>query len=235
MTIRFIDKDPGDILTVTFDFTADAEAVTSPTITVTVLQGTDATPAAILLGAPTIEGAIVRQRVQAGADGVARVPLELPDFAGELRLMEAILPVRARPMGSPAVPVYLTEAQFEQRFGQTELGELLGSGSNYAEAENDAAGLVNGYLSARYTLPLTSVPKMVQGWVADITRYRLWDDHAPEEVRRRYEDALAQLKLLAQGTIALPPGSDGTPSAPGVAFGGYSATRVFTSDTLRTF
>ena len=235
MTIRFIDKDPGDIVTVTFDFTADAEAVTSPTITVTVLQGTDATPAAILLGAPTIEGAIVRQRVQAGADGVD-YGLQCFAFNGSDRYsIEAILPVRARPMGSPAVPVYLTEAQFEQRFGQTELGELLGSGSNYAEAENDAAGLVNGYLSARYTLPLTSVPKMVQGWVADITRYRLWDDHAPEEVRRRYEDALAQLKMVAQGTIALPPGSDSAPVSAPLAFGGFSAARVFTDCSLKGF
>lgn len=129
---------------------------------------------------------------------------------------------------------YITQGDFEKRFGEAELADLTAS-NDFAACAADATNLINGYMAARYTLPLVSVPEMVKAWAADITRYRLWDEHAPEEVRRRYEDALAQLKLLAQGTIALPPGADGAPSAPGMNFGGYSAPRVFTSCSLKDF
>ena len=235
MSTRFNDKDPVDVVTVTFDFTPDAPEVTSPAVTIAVVVGTDPDPSLMLVGAPLVQGAIVYQRIQGGINGNSYALQCLAFNGGDRYSIEAILPVRTRPVVSQAVARYIAEAQFEQRFGVAELSDLLSNGASFAEAENDAASLIDGYLSTRYTLPLVSVPMIVKGWAGDITRFKLWDDHAPEEVRRRYEDALAQLKLLAQGTIALPPGSDGTPSAPGVAFGGYSATRVFTSDTLRTF
>lgn len=129
---------------------------------------------------------------------------------------------------------YITAADFEKRFGETELADLTAS-NDFAACAADATNLINGYMAARYTLPLVSVPDMVKAWAADITRYRLWDEHAPEEVRRRYEDALAQLKLLSTGSIALPPGADGAAAAQPLKFGGYSADRVFTADTLRGY
>lgn len=235
MTTRFDEKDPSDVITLTFDFSDYATAVTAPAIVVTVAQGTDPSPSAILVGSPTVEGALVRQRVQNGVDGVTYA-FQCAAYNGSDRYtIEAILPVRTRPALSTAVPIYVTEAKFEQRFGATELAELLSDGTNYAEAENDAAGLVNGFLAARYTLPLTSVPDMVIGWTCDVTRFKLWDDHAPEEIRKRYEDTLAQLKMVSQGLIALPPGSDGVSSASPIAFGGYSNDRVFTSTTLSAY
>lgn len=131
---------------------------------------------------------------------------------------------------------YITQTGLQERFGATEIADLAESDTNaVARACTDATNLINGYLSARYTLPLTSVPDMVVGWAADIARYRLWDDQAPEEVRRRYEDTLKQLEQLAKGLIALPPGTDGAPVSGPINFGGYSATRVFTEDTLRGY
>jgi len=138
---------------------------------------------------------------------------------------------------------YIDGTGLRQRFGTKEVDDLIGADplavpaeagdvDKLARACGDATTMIDGYLAGRYTLPLVSVPNMVQGWAADVARYRLWDEHAPEEVRRRFEDALSQLKLLAQGLIALPPGSDGTPASAGLKFGGYSAARVFTSDTL---
>ena len=61
-------------------------------------------------------------------------------------------------------------------------------------AIDDAEGLVNGYLSVRYVLPLTFVPLLVSNWVADIVRFKLWDNKASAEVRQRYEDVLRQLE-----------------------------------------
>lgn len=138
---------------------------------------------------------------------------------------------------------YIDGAGLRQRFGN-EIDQLIGADAEadppaagdterLARACEDATNLVDGYLGGRYALPLSSVPDMVRAWAADVARYRLWDDRAPEEVRRRYEDALRQLELTAKGTISLPPGSDGArPSAGGLAFGGFSADRVFTQDTL---
>lgn len=131
---------------------------------------------------------------------------------------------------------YIDQAGLQQRFGATEIADLAESDAQaVARACSDATTMIDGYLAARYTLPLKSTPAMVVAWAADIARYRLWDEHAPEEVRRRFEDALAQLKLLSQGVIALPPGTDGAAVAQPLNFGGYSAARVFTADTLKHF
>jgi phage gp36-like protein len=130
---------------------------------------------------------------------------------------------------------YITQTEFEKRFGESELANLTES-TDFNAAAADATSLIDGYLASRYTLPLSTVPPMVQSWAADVARYRLWDDRAPEEVRKRYEDVLQQLGQLARGLFSLPPGSDGAkPAGGGIAFGGYCADRVFTSDTLAGF
>ena len=236
-TIRFNDKDPGDEITVEFDFSAAPEAIAAPSLTITLFAGSDPDAAAMLAGTPSVLGRKVYQRVRAGLDGCDYL-LQCSALSGVDRYsIEAVLPVRVRPALVGAVPRYLTEAEFEQRFGESELSDLLREMNSYTRAENDAASLVDGYLSARYTLPLVSVPGIVKGWVADITRFKLWDEAAPEEVRQRYEDAIAGLKDLARGLISLPPGSDGTPAAAqtGLFFEGYSAERVFTMDSLKRF
>lgn len=142
---------------------------------------------------------------------------------------------------------YITREELEQRFGPTEIADLLDDDADEtesaAEADSltaaiaDASNLIDGYLASRYTLPLASVPEIVKGWAADIARFRLWADQAPEQVRQRYEDAIAQLKDLAKGLLSLPPGSDGAqPEASGAAGIDYfSNCRLFTEDTLKDF
>lgn len=141
---------------------------------------------------------------------------------------------------------YIDGTGLRQRFGEQEIDDLIGADNDadpvvtgdvekLGRACEDATTLIDGYMASRYSLPLASVPDIVVNWAADIARFRLWDDHAPEEVRRRYEDTLEQLQQLSKGIIALPPGSDGAPAAQPVVFGGYSAPRVFTRDTLRGF
>lgn len=141
---------------------------------------------------------------------------------------------------------YIDRTGLEQRFGVAEIAELLDddSGGTESSAETasltraceDATAMVDGYLSSRYGLPLASVPDLVVGWAADIARFKLWDDHAPEEVRRRYEDTISALRDLARSLISLPPGSDGAPVS-GSPFNsdGFSDERVFTAATLAGF
>lgn len=235
MTTRFEDKEVGETVTLEFDFSGKAAAVASPVVTVTVASGTDSSPSAILSGSPAVVGAKVFQRVTGGVNGVVYAIECQANNGADVLTIDALLPVINRPLVSDATPRYLSQAQFEQRFGVRELQDLAADGNDYARAENDAAGIVDGYLAARYSLPLVSVPGMVLGWVADIARFRLWDEQAPEEVRRRYEDAIGQLRDLANGKIALPPGTDGTQASAPVDFAGFSATRVFTEETLKDF
>ncbi|GIX17702.1 MAG: hypothetical protein KatS3mg119_1888 [Rhodothalassiaceae bacterium] len=68
----------------------------------------------------------------------------------------------------------------------------------------DADAEIDGYLAARYDLPLSPVPAVLTRLATDIARYRLWDDRAPEEVRQRYEDAVRLLREIADGRHRLP-------------------------------
>jgi len=236
MSIRWQDKDPADVITVEFDFTLDATSVSSPTVTVSVVTGADPDPGLILVGSPTISGAIVRQRVQNGLGGVDYFFKCVASNGSDVLTIDAVLPVRARPIVVAYVPRYITEAQVERRFGIDELTDLQRSGNSFGQAEAEAASLIDGYLATRYTLPLVSVPQIVTGWAGDITRFKLWDERAPDEIRTRYDDALEQLTQLSRGQIALPPGSDGVAVvSSGFAVDGFSAERVFTAETLADY
>lgn len=235
MTTRFDDKDPQAEVTVEFDFGPDITSVSNAAVTIAVASGTDPGAASMLVGSPSVLGARVLQRIRAGLHGVDYALECLADVSSGRLSIDAILPVRDRPIVDTAAPRYCTEAQFERRFGQRELADLLANGHGFAQAENDSASMIDGYLAARYTLPLTSVPAIVTGICADLTRYRLWDQAAPDEVRRRYEDALTQLRDLAAGRLSLPPDASGIAPTGGLVFDGYSDERVFTSETLKGF
>lgn len=132
--------------------------------------------------------------------------------------------------------MYIDKAGLEARFGAAEIAELSGGVQTPIDkAIADAEATIDGYIASRYALPLAYVPSLVAGWAADIARFRLWDKQAPDEVRTRYEDAIAALKDLAKGLISLPPDAGGTPPAASFAYGAFAAERVFTADTLAGF
>ena len=126
---------------------------------------------------------------------------------------------------------YVTLAEFALAFGEQESDELVADGPTFVAAETKASALVDGYVAAKYSLPLANVPAIVKGWTLDIARFFLWEDRAPEEVRSRYDLAVEQLRDLARGVMKLPPDVN-APQASGFATAGFSAERVFTSDTL---
>ena len=65
----FSPKDPLEVVTITFDFSALTSSVSAPVITVTSSSGAlDPNPSAVLSGVPQVNGAQVMQQVALGQD-----------------------------------------------------------------------------------------------------------------------------------------------------------------------
>lgn len=125
------------------------------------------------------------------------------------------------------------------RFGETEIVQLTDIGEVATgdivtdvldRALEDADAEINGYLAARYVLPLGSTPTLVVGLAADIARYRLYRDNVTETVEKRYKAAVKMLENIAGGKISLGLDSANTPAqvTDAVQFG--TSTRVFGRD-----
>lgn len=102
------------------------------------------------------------------------------------------------------------------RYGEQELlrlTDLTGSGvvdtATCNVALDDASALIDGYLAGRYPLPLLHVPTALVPICCDIARHRLYGDQAPEQIAKRNEAALAFLKSVGKGELALGLASDG--------------------------
>ena len=138
---------------------------------------------------------------------------------------------------------YCTQADLEERFGAQELIQLTdetnvppstASAAEITAACAEAASLIDGYLTGRYTLPLSTVPDVLKKWACDIARFFLWDDRAGEgsAVRRGYEDAVKQLESVAAGKFRLVESSGTPPAASGGSVAIVASDRVFTDDLL---
>lgn len=106
--------------------------------------------------------------------------------------------------------MYATEADLVARFGESienlklmhEVDAEKGSQA-VLEAIQDATEEINGHIGGRYSLPLPNVPSNLKRMACDIARYRLYFEQPTEEVRKRYEDAIAFLKRVADNKAHL--------------------------------
>lgn len=107
---------------------------------------------------------------------------------------------------------YASQNDLSARFGLDELAQVSDqSGRGVLDQDvvdralEDANAEVDGYLSARYSLPLAlaNIPAILKRVTCDIARYRLWNDRASDEVRQRYEDARRLLEQIAAGKVRL--------------------------------
>ena len=137
---------------------------------------------------------------------------------------------------------YVTLAQLTARFGEQMLISLTDRGVDAlgvidtdvidrALAETDA--LIDGYLTGRYALPLTTSETLLVGVAQAITIYNLHLYETPEKITADYKAAIRTLEQLAQGTIKL---SAAGVEAPSTGTTGAQITdreRPFTEDNLR--
>jgi len=130
---------------------------------------------------------------------------------------------------------YVTQQQLVARFGEEELIQLTDRANVGAidaavlnQAIADAGAEIDGYLAGRYQLPLAQVPSVIALYCGDITRYRLYDDAARDEVRKRYEDAMKFLRLVSEGKVRLGADEPAAPAAGSVQM--ETSGRVFGRD-----
>lgn len=106
---------------------------------------------------------------------------------------------------------YCTRDDMVVRFGEEEIIRLTDHDNSTGvvvddvlnRALEDAAGEIDGYIAVRHSLPLPQVPAMLIQIACDIARYYLYEDHAHDQVRERYEDARRRLEGIAAGRIHL--------------------------------
>jgi phage gp36-like protein len=115
------------------------------------------------------------------------------------------------------------------------------------QALADASAEIDGYLESRFALPLSDPPAVLVRLACDIAMYRLQalrPLHDLAEARKRYEDAIALLTRVADGSLTLGLAPDNL--EPGEAAGavvtqaggdqtGALPRRVFNRGTLKGF
>lgn len=117
---------------------------------------------------------------------------------------------------------YAVQQDLVERFGSAEILQLTDRNNTgsidatvVSRALTDADAKINGYLAARYTLPLSNIPTELVGVAADIARYQLYDTAATPQVAQRYKDAMQFLKDVSSGAASI--GVDAANIAPSVA------------------
>lgn len=109
--------------------------------------------------------------------------------------------------------MYAQSRDFVYRIGEVQTLQLTdrdGTGEiNYEVLDialSDSSSQIDGYLSARYKLPLATVPQNLTRICCDLTRYRLCsmsDVTITDEIIERYKLSLKELESLATGKISL--------------------------------
>lgn len=138
---------------------------------------------------------------------------------------------------------YAIQQNLIDRFGLDELIQLTDRNNANAldstvisRALADADAQINGYLAARYTLPLETVPGILEKCACDIARYQLFENRVTDIVRERFENTIKFLQDVASGKASL--GVDNNNEQPKVTGGKAqlsSTPPVFRRDASQGF
>lgn len=119
---------------------------------------------------------------------------------------------------------YLSISEFVAKFGLEEtvrMTDAEGSGridrTLLVNTLADVQAVVDAHLSAKYAVPLATVPQIVKVWIADMARARLYPGEPPKGVGDAAKAALRHLERIGEGKLPLPTASPletATSSAP---------------------
>lgn len=131
----------------------------------------------------------------------------------------------------------LSEAQLIQCTDDNDTGSV--DAAKVAQAIADADGEIDGYVGARYAVPLSPVPAIILKLAVDIAIYNLFSrrDEVPENRAERYKNAIRFLEQVAKGGISLgaddPEGSPPATEAPRMS--SQNPARIFTRRKMSGF
>lgn len=139
---------------------------------------------------------------------------------------------------------YATQQNMIDRFGQQEMIELTDRATPRTDAIvtavldralADADAEINGHLSAKFTLPLSPVPTVLERLACDMARFYLYDERVTEAVKDRYNNAIKFLKGVVSGQITI--GVDAASASPAASGGPeyVAAEPVFSRDALSDY
>jgi phage gp36-like protein len=134
---------------------------------------------------------------------------------------------------------YATQADLEVRFGVEEILQLtdragvkIVDAAVVTSALDDADNDIDGYVAVVYSLPLETTPPLLTRIACDIARFRLYKDHAGDQVRDAYTDAVDTLTRIAAGKVKLPVPAPAEAPAKTVSAKPLSRIGVFTDTEL---
>lgn len=82
-------------------------------------------------------------------------------------------------------------------------GDQPAAEQKMAQALTDASALIDSFIAARYTLPLSVVPSILKQHACAIAFYYLNDERATDQTIQRYRDALRWLEAVKNGEMPL--------------------------------
>lgn len=141
------------------------------------------------------------------------------------------------------MPPYATQSDLIDRISEVELLQIADRDNDgvidadvVAVALTDASELIDGYISARCRMPLSTVPGIVKGWCCVLARAQLYRVDVPDYVIKDRDLALKQLRDVQEGRMVLQ--VDGI--QPEIAAGSDQPElddpgRDFTRDSLRAW
>lgn len=94
-------------------------------------------------------------------------------------------------------------------------------------ALQDADDTINGYISARYTLPVTPVPAVLQRVACELARFYLYDDQVTDLIKDRQAANIKWLGEVSKGTVSL-----GADAASGVQPVSSAGAELVTSESV---
>lgn len=139
---------------------------------------------------------------------------------------------------------YAVKQDLIDRFGETELKQLTDRTNRppttvddivVGRALDDATAMIDGYIAKKVALPLASVPAILVKVAADLARYFLHGKAADKDspVTLAYNQAVAWLKDVSKGLVALDDGGETPAPAGGGSVKANPSSRIFRRGTLR--
>lgn len=103
-------------------------------------------------------------------------------------------------------------------------------------ARLDAEALIDGFVAAKYSLPLSEVPALITDLTLKIWIYNLHVHASGEKIKADFDQAIRTLRDISAGSVRLP-GAAGSEPATAISSGAEftDRDRAFTPETLRGF